>query len=135
MMMHPGAASIDCRDCAEWLYDLETGQRETATVGPQRDKRFIPRPKGTPTPCGYCPKKSPQHAKEIELSPKNLATFKLWKRARATGGEAIPQHLRGDFRLSQNFAELDGLKEMIEQGRQNKMIAALLTVATKEGNV
>ncbi len=128
-MMYPGAAAIDCGDCAKWLYDLETGQRETATVGPQREKQFIPRPKGTATPCGHCPKKSPERAKEIELIPKNRQTFNLWRRARATHGAAIPERLRGDFILSQNFAELDALKESIEEARQQKMMAVMLSTA------
>lgn len=123
LLLHPGPASIDCEDCQEWLYDLDTGKRQT--IGQGERERPIPRPKGTDTPCEECPKGSPSNAEILKLSPRNRKTYELWRRAKATGGHAVPDHLRADAILARNFAELDQVTQTIDQVRQTKMMTML----------
>lgn len=122
-MLHPAAASIDCGDCARWIINLQTGERETVRVGPGRIEVPQPRPSGLPTPCASCPKKNPENAQRLKLNRKNEQTYRLWQRAQATFGHAIPEHLKQDVLLARNFAELDQLHATIAQARQQQRFA------------
>lgn len=125
MELHPGAAAIDCEDCKQWIYDLETGKRALVRVGPDRGERPQPRPPGVPTPCGECPKKNPENAAQIKLTPKNRQTLDLWRRARATQFQCVPEHLRSDPILARNFAELDWVTQYVAEQRQMRMMQML----------
>ncbi len=87
MLCHPEVASRSCEDCAKWLYDEKTGRKM------ERGGQPLARPAGTPTPCWNCPKKSPQEAKLIELSRKNMAAYDYYLMARAPLGGRLPADL------------------------------------------
>ncbi|MEW4564717.1 hypothetical protein AB1K70_19410 [Bremerella sp. JC770] len=114
LLLHPGAAAIDCDQCVQWIYDLETGQRQTVRTG--ADRREVPqrRPAGVPTPCATCPKQSPARAQHLTLSAKNRRTYHLWRCARATHFHCVPNHLRSDPILARNFAHLDDVARRAE---------------------
>lgn len=124
-MLHPTVAAIDCVDCAQWIFNLQTGQRETVRIGPQRIPVPQRRPAGIPTPCASCPKLSPQQAELWRLSRKNEQTYHLWQRAQATFGRAIPDHLEQDTLLARNFAELDQLHAAIDSARHHPRIVPI----------
>ena len=84
ILMHPEVANRSCEDCARWLYDEKTGKRL------ERNNQGLARPAGTPTPCWNCPKKSPQEAKTIELSRKNMTAYDYYSMARAPLGDRLP---------------------------------------------
>ncbi|QDU76436.1 hypothetical protein Pan97_34850 [Bremerella volcania] len=129
---HPGAASIDCDDCAKWIYDLETGQKATVRVGPERKEEFQPRPSGVPTPCSTCPKKSPENAKECTLSRKNYRTYQFWRMCNASHFHYMPEHLANDPIVARNFAALADVRVQIDENRRNKLFQFLLTGKTTE---
>ncbi|MFN3151385.1 hypothetical protein [Bremerella sp.] len=114
LLLHPGPASIDCQQCAAWIYDLETGQRQTVRTGPDRREVPQPRPAGVPTPCASCPKQNPEHARRLQLSAKNRRTFQLWRCAKATHFHCVPHHLKHDTILARNFAHLDDVARQVE---------------------
>lgn len=118
LLLHPGAAAIDCDACARWIYDLETGQRQTIRTGANRREVPQPRPAGVPTPCASCPKRSPEHALALQLSAKNERTYRLWRHARATHFHCVPDHLKHDPILANNFAHLDDVARQVGQAQQ-----------------
>lgn len=72
-----------CEECAKWMYDERTGQVQKRAGQP------ILRPKQVPTPCHNCPKKSPEEAKRLALSPKNWRAFNFYWRVKASGGNVL----------------------------------------------
>ncbi|PQO33331.1 hypothetical protein C5Y96_10795 [Blastopirellula marina] len=133
-LLHPGAASIDCSDCAKWLYDLKTGKRQTVRTGASRQEVPQPRPSGVPTPCSSCPKQNPQHAERLKLTDKNWRTYQLWRRARATHFHCVPDRLKSDPILARNFAELDQVFRLIEQSQQLQILQ-LAAISPPKGYV
>lgn len=119
LLLHPGPASIDCQQCAAWIYDLETGQRQTVRTGPDRREVPQPRPTGVPTPCASCSKQNPEHARRLQLSAKNRRTFQLWRCAKATHFHCVPHHLKHDAILARNFAHLDDVARQVERLQQS----------------
>ena len=77
ILLHPGAASIDCEDCAKWVYNLETGERQ------QWHGADAPNP--TVTPCRkdpkICPKGSPEAGSE--LTPRNWQAYENYLECKA----------------------------------------------------
>lgn len=112
MLFHPGAASIDCRDCQSFIYDLETGRRQTYRAGPTLEEKPCRRPAGSPTPCHRCPKQSPENARRRQLSQRNLFTWELFRRHRAA---ALPHDLFADATLAGNFADLQELVQLAHE--------------------
>lgn len=125
-LFHPGAASIDCELCAKFIYDLETGQVQTYRAGPSLDVKPCLRPTDSPTPCDRCPKQSPEHAKSLELSEKNAATWALYRRHRAA---ALPEDAL-DGQTRDNFAVLDELYVAYERQRLANEIAMRISSVT-----
>ncbi|QDU75433.1 hypothetical protein Pan97_24650 [Bremerella volcania] len=115
LLLHPGPASIDCDQCAAWIYDLETGQRQTVRTGPDRREVPQPRPAGVPTPCASCPKQNPTNARRLKLSTKNRQTYELWRRAKATHFHCVPNHLKRDPIVARNFAHLDDVAKQVQR--------------------
>lgn len=114
-MFHPGEASIDCNECKRFIFDLKTGEKKTYKAGPRREEMPWVRPLCVPTPCGDCPKKSPEEAERCKLSNKNWRTWQLFKEMRATNGAAFTPAMRRDRVLLQNFAVLDCIQRQYEQ--------------------
>lgn len=85
VLFHPGAARIDCQECAKYVYDLATGEPQTYRSGPDRTELPLARPAGTLPPCEKCPKESPERAKDIELSAKNWAAYGHYLECRTVG--------------------------------------------------
>ncbi|WP_158264953.1 hypothetical protein [Blastopirellula marina] len=108
-MSHPGAALIDCEDCQRFLYDLETGRRVTVRQGPDRQAAPVPRLAEMPLQCGSCPKRSPQHAVQVELSAKNWKTYRLWREVRATYGRCLSPAMARDSIIRRNLAAIDAV--------------------------
>lgn len=134
MLLHPGAASIDCEDCKQWIYDLETGKRELVRMGSDRREVPQPRPPGVSTPCSSCPKKNPENAEELKLSEKNRKTYQLWKMAKTSNFRCIPDELAQDPILLRNFAELDEIIRQVEQSHQLQILQLAMVQGAK-GNV
>jgi len=109
--MHPGAALIDCDDCQNYLYDLETGRRVTFRQGPERTETPQPRLPGMPLQCGSCPKGSPAAAQQVELSPKNWKTYRLWREVQATYGRCLSPAMARDSIIRRNLAAIDAVVE------------------------
>ena len=65
LLFHPGAARIDCEECQQFVFNLDTGEKETYRSGPTREQLPLVRGPGVPTPCNKCPKESPEKAREI----------------------------------------------------------------------
>lgn len=119
LLLYPGPASIDCDQCAIWIYDLATGQRQTVRTGPDRREVPQPRPAGVPTPCTSCPKQSPDRARQLQLSAKNQRTYQLWRWAKATQFHCVPNHLKHDPILARNFAHLDDVARQVHQTQRS----------------
>ncbi|MCI0358640.1 MAG: hypothetical protein L0211_09160 [Planctomycetaceae bacterium] len=105
-MFHPGAARINCDECKRFVFNLESGDKETYRSGPEREELPMVRGPNVPTPCNKCPKEDPENAKQIELSPKNWAAFAHYLQARACGLSDVE---RRDPIVRRNFALIDML--------------------------
>lgn len=112
ILFHPGAARIDCRECAKFVFNLETGEKEVFKSGPERKELPVVRGPGQPTPCHSCPKESPEKAKEIELTDRNWRAYRHYKEARAVG---LSEEERRDPIVRKHFALLDAVLERYER--------------------
>lgn len=121
MLWHPKIADLPCSQCKLFIYDDEGNQ---STYGGEP----IRRPPGTPTPCGTCPKESPERAAELELSPKNWKTLALFLRHRATGF----RHLEGaDAVLLDNFRALSAIFRQHEEERRERGLTEAMQLAVQ----
>lgn len=83
LLLHPELPS--CGECQQWLYNVKTWQPHPKRGG--KPGEYEPRPGGSPTPCGVCPKiprdkeKRPENA--TELSDKNWQAWTHYNRCRA----------------------------------------------------
>ncbi len=100
LLNHPEVAHLECKDCQEWIYNIETGEQIKRRGRPQ------PRAPGQPTPCNRCPKGSPENAERLKLTTANVLTLRLYLRNRATLG-CLNDAERSDELLQRNFAILD----------------------------
>lgn len=121
-MEHPAVANLSCEECKKWLVDIETGKIKTRGGKPQR------RPAGSPTPCHACPKKSPEHAKQVELNQRNWATVRLFVRNRAMQGRALTPAEAADELLQRNFGLIDTI---LRQWEGQRVADALGTAIAK----
>ncbi len=108
ILFHPGAARVPCSECAKFVFNLETGEKETYRSGPERLELPVVRGPGQKTPCDSCPKESPEHAKEIELSPRNWRAWRHYREGRAVG---LCDRERRDPLVRKHFAMLEALEE------------------------
>lgn len=83
ILAHPEVARVSCADCQAWAYNDDWTR--TKRLG-----RDVPRPPGSPTPCGTCPKipasapeRTPEHA--IELTTQNWQAYRHYLECRAVG--------------------------------------------------
>lgn len=106
LLFHPGAARIDCGECQKFVFDLQTGERETYKSGPERKEVPYARNAGESPPCHKCPKESPERARQIELSEKNWQAYGHYLQAKAVG---LTEAERRDPIVRRNFALIDML--------------------------
>ena len=138
LLLHPGVAKIDCRDCQRRLYDLETGEPKYYRAGPNREKRYYDGPKHKP-PCatpedvgGGCPKGSPQEAHKHELTEENWRTWELYQQSRATHGQCLTEAERSDVLLPIAFSLLERITSAAERrAAANETAAALLPLLAR----
>ena len=116
-LFHPALAAIACEDCQKWMYDFETGERETYRAGPSREEKLKTWPRGTGPQCATCPKESPAKEREHMLSAKNWRTLMIYQEVRATGGHCLTDAERTDRILRRNLATIDGLVRIREHQR------------------
>jgi hypothetical protein len=103
-MVHPGAASIECTDCAKYVYNLQTGEREMYDAGDE----LLPILRGdNPTPCSSCPKGSPENGEKLKLHWRNRRALDFYQRMKASSRAAMPKHLRDCHVTQRNFFLID----------------------------
>lgn len=85
----------------------------------------LPRAGGMPLQCGQCPKKSPQTARQVELSAKNWKTYRLWREVRATYGRCLSPAMARDSIVRRNLAEIDAIYERHERDESARQLAGL----------
>lgn len=126
-LQNPGNAALDCEECKRFLYNIDTGKPYL------RQNRKQERPKGSPTPCHKCPKKSPERWQKIKPSRRTYATLDLYRKCRSTGGLALtPAELADDLLLS-NLATLDEIYRLHELASQQQTIGDLITALRISG--
>ena len=116
-LFHPFLAGLACEDCQRWIYDFETGEKQTYKSGPNRVEIQRTWPKGTGPPCKTCPKGSPAEEHEHILSLKNWRTLMIYQQVRATSGHCLNDAERMDRILRQNLATIDTLVRLHEHQR------------------
>ena len=118
LLHHPEVATRSCGDCQKWLYDDKTGERV------KRAGRDIPRPKGVPTPCSLCPKRSPEEAPKLELSHKNLLTLQFYYRSKAVEFRNLSERWANDPIIQRNFAAIENELKQFDRKRLAEEINA-----------
>lgn len=113
---HPEVAAVDCGDCQKWVYDPKTWKKVT------RGGQPVLRP-GLP-PCHTCPKKSPQHARQLILTTANRKTVQIYFEVRATAGKCLTDREAKDVTLKRNLSLVDRIIRREEM--QGAMAGALL---------
>lgn len=80
LLNHPEVATRSCQDCRAFVYNEETGERET-----YHDGRPVKRAGKPPceAPEGYCPKGHWENP--IELTADNLKAYRHFRRCEAVG--------------------------------------------------
>ena len=84
MSEHPTFSKFSCDDCKEWVYNFETGERETYQSGSADN--VLPVRRVTEPPCMLgvkCPRGTPEREKETVLSPRNYRMVQLYLEDRA----------------------------------------------------
>ena len=113
LLAHPQILKRSCADCQSWLYD--NNHRRVLRLGEP-----VARPRGAPTPCWSCPKKSPEHARPIERAfPKIIRTINLYFQVRGTGGQCLSTEERSDRIIRRNLGIVDALVTRAE--RENSL--------------
>jgi hypothetical protein len=116
MIYHPEVATRSCEDCKKWLYNSD-GTRS------QRGGQDVLRV--TPTPCltpAGCPKKSPEEAKDYELSEKNRTCFQFYLRSKGIDFKNLEGELAQDQIIQRNFSIINSILEKKKQEDLAKMI-------------
>ncbi len=113
LLFHPQVAAINCVDCQQVVYNLETGDLQEMNGRPQR----VPRSPRNPAPCRLgkdrCPKGSPEAGRE--LSTRNWRAYEHYQRCRAVG--RFPH----DPIVEQNAAIIRKVEDEAAEYRQLKM--------------
>jgi hypothetical protein len=119
-------ATRPCEECIKWQYDEQTGK--IATRGRGKDERPVPRV-GLP-PCGLCPKKSPEEAKQLELSPRNYQALAYYRQVVATGG-----HVPMDAVTARNCGLIDPIIRQHETRVAMEAVVMPLMIGRGTGGV
>jgi hypothetical protein len=123
-LYHPAVAAVSCEHCKAWIYDKDWKRA-------QRGGRDAPRPPGTKTPCGICPKKSPEHAKLLKLTRRNELLVRRYRQVQATAGACLSDAERADGWLASLLAIVDREFKEFEAHRQLRNTIDLLTLGKR----
>lgn len=105
-------AARSCEECAKWWFDDDPANGKWTTKIINRGGRDFERPKDPKTkqpmtPCGQCPKRSPEEAGRFELSEKNQQAYQCYRRFRALKGANITPAMKRDEVFGQNMELID----------------------------
>ena len=153
--MEPVIAARTCEDCQKWWYDdradPKTGKYQwstdivneakvTALANSPEHKRELmeqackrpidPVTKKPATPCGSCPKQSPELAHKHELSEKNLKAVEFYRHSRAMGFQNLTEQMQRDETLKRNFAICDEIFRAAERRTATTILSSFLGSAT-----
>jgi hypothetical protein len=112
LLFHPVIAARSCEECAKWWFDDDPANGKWTTKIINRGGRDFERPKDPKTkqpmtPCGQCPKRSPEEAGRLELSEKNQQAYQCYRRFRALKGANITPAMKRDEVFGQNMELID----------------------------
>lgn len=107
LLFHPEHHALSCGECKRWIYDIKTAKPVLRGGAKQARKP------SQPTPCGQCPKRGPEHEKEMILSRKNARTLEIYLAARVGG---LTELEREDRLLRRNLAIVEQI--FIQWNRQ-----------------
>lgn len=112
LLFHPVIAARSCEECAKWWFDDDPANGKWTTKIINRGGRDFERPKDPKTkqpmtPCGQCPKRSPEEAERFELSEKNQQAYQCFRRFRALKGANITPAMKRDEVFGQNMELID----------------------------
>lgn len=114
----PALLKFSCAECQQFVYDLETGERQKTCNG-LVDVLRIKGPDGKPnTPCKECPKESPEREAEFILTDANRRTYQLYLEVQATAGARLTDAMRQDRWLLRNLAIVHRVVEESKQAMQ-----------------
>lgn len=91
----------------------------------QRAGQDVPRPPGTPTPCKICPKKSPENAKTLILTPRSRATLQRFYEQQATFGACLTEEERRDSWLMYLFGLIGKELRQFDRHEQIETLAKM----------
>lgn len=117
-----------CESCQKWLYK-DSGNVLSGEKMKGRDGQPQPRPEGVPTPCGICPKRSPEQAHQFELSEKNLKSVFLYFEVQGTAGACLGA-MAGDSLLRRNM----GIIHHAVQSSDRRDLLTAMTMAHTAAN-
>lgn len=118
LVLHPVLANVDCDDCLQNVYDLDS--RSPNYGQPQLfQKKKTRYPPGLHAPCDKCPKGKP-HGRE--LSPRNKLAYKHYLCCKATG--FFPE----DSLVQEHAGLIHDLLNKIENGREEANNELLIRV-------
>lgn len=110
LLIHPDIAGRSCADCQKYLY-FDRGPGEFGNRV-ERGGKPCSRPKGTKTPCEWCPKiapgDEPRPENAQELTPQNLAAYVHYLECEAVNDfprDAIVRRNAALIRMSVQAAE------------------------------
>ena len=127
-MFEPAAAKIDCHDCQKFDYDLAKGERLKQEHKAHKIVRYMPKRRPL-SQCGDCPKKSPEHAQTLKLTPENVQVLNLFLECRAMHWQGVPEAVVCDPVLRSLFARLEQLYAAFERRQQADTITGAVTHA------
>lgn len=113
-LLHPEIYYRDCEDCQCYIYNENTGERETFKNQP------IPRPKNTPPPCRTykgCKKGTPEN--QNTLNEKNRKALRHYQECKAT--YSFPE----DVIVRQNAAIIRKMEDSAKEQKMLNIISAL----------
>lgn len=122
-LFHPGVAKIRCADCLKRAYNMETGEPQTYSSGPDKELKYYDGPNHK-APCQtkqtwQCPKGDPSREADFVLIKKNHLAILLWQHVRSTHGQILADS-NVDRLMADNLAILDGLYRAKERAMASR---------------
>jgi hypothetical protein len=123
----PALLKFSCDECKEFVYDMQTGERETTCEGLLEVLRPVG-PSGKPEPpCKKCPKGSPDREHEFILTEANRKTYQLYLEVQATAGARLTKSMKRDRWLLRNLGLIHRLAEARKESRQEEFLIEVLS--------